>query len=147
MNIVKRLELWGDQHHPKWLDLLRIALGIFLCLKGIEFAKNMSVVMNLMTDAMPFGSFMMILIGHYVVFAHVIGGFLLATGLLTRFACILQIPILVGAILFVNAAHDMMRPFSELMLSVMILILLIYFLIIGSGPWSLDRALERSTSP
>jgi putative oxidoreductase len=143
MNIVQRLEHWGDRHHPKWLDLLRIALGVFLCLKGIEFATNMSVVMNLMTGNMPFGSFMMILIGHYVVFAHIMGGFLLAIGLLTRFACIIQIPILIGAIIFVNMT-DMLRPFSELFLSILILGLLIYFLIIGSGPWSVDAFIENS---
>ena len=42
MNLVQRLEQWGDRHHPKWMDFLRIALGIFLCLKGVEFATNMS---------------------------------------------------------------------------------------------------------
>ncbi len=144
MNIVQRLEHWGDHHHPKWLDLLRIALGVFLCLKGIEFATNMSVVMGLMNDNIPFSSFMMILIGHYIVFAHILGGFLLAVGLLTRFACAIQIPILLGAIIFINFSSDMMRPFSELFLTILVLLLLVYFLIIGSGPWSLDRAIERS---
>jgi uncharacterized membrane protein YphA (DoxX/SURF4 family) len=143
MNLVQRLEHWGDRHHPKWLDLLRIALGVFLCLKGIEFATNMSTVMNMMTGNMPFSSFMMILIGHYVVFAHIMGGFLLAIGLLTRFACLIQIPILIGAIIFINT-NEMLRPFSELFLSILILGLLIYFLIIGSGPWSVDAFIEKS---
>ena len=142
MNLVQRLEHWGDRHHPKWLDLLRIALGVFLCLKGIEFATNMSTVMNMMTGNMPFSSFMMILIGHYVVFAHIMGGFLLAIGLLTRFACLIQIPILIGAIIFINT-NEMLRPFSELFLSILILGLLIYFLIIGSGPWSVDAFIEK----
>ena len=143
MNLVQRLEHWGDRHHPKWLDLLRIALGVFLCLKGIEFATNMSTVMNMMTGNMPFSSFMMILIGHYVVFAHIMGGFLLAIGLLTRFACIIQIPILIGAIIFINT-NEMLRPFSELFLWILILGVLIYFLIIGSGPWSVDAFIEKS---
>lgn len=145
MNYVQRLELWGDRHHPKWLDLLRIALGIFLCLKGAEFATNMSTVMSLMQGNMPFSSFVMVLIGHYIVFAHVMGGFFLALGLLTRFVCLIQIPILLGAIIFINTSADMMRPFSELFLSILVLVLLIYFLIIGSGPWSLDRVIDRST--
>ena len=122
MNLVQRLEHWGDHHHPKWMDLLRIALGIFLCLKGIEFANNMSTVMNMISGTMPFSSFMMVLIGHYIVFAHIMGGFLLATGLLTRFACIIQIPILLGAIIFINLSHDMMKPFSELFLTIIILL-------------------------
>jgi len=145
MNYVQRLELWGDRHHPKWLDLLRIALGIFLCLKGIEFATNMGTVMSLMTGTMPFSDFIMIIIGHYIVFAHIMGGFLLALGLLTRFACLIQIPVLLGAIIFINISGAMMRPFSELFLSILILALLVYFLIIGSGPWSLDRVIEKST--
>ncbi|HEU4634526.1 MAG TPA: DoxX family membrane protein, partial [Flavisolibacter sp.] len=132
-------------HHPKWLDILRIALGIFLCLKGVEFATNMGAFMSLVTGVMPFSDFVMILIGHYVVFAHIMGGFLLALGLLTRFACSIQIPILMGAIIFVNVPHEMMRPFSEVFLSILILMLLIYFLIIGSGPWSLDRAIEKNS--
>ena len=36
-----------------------------------------------------------------------------------------------------------MRPFSELFLSIIVLLLLVYFLIIGSGPWSLDKAFEK----
>ena len=40
MNYVQRLEHWGEAHHPKYLDILRIALGIFLLLKGNVFANN-----------------------------------------------------------------------------------------------------------
>ena len=68
---------------------------------------------------------------------------MLATGLLTRLACLIQIPVLIGAIIFVNTS--MLQPFSELVLSILILILLIYFLVIGSGPWSLDRVINEST--
>jgi uncharacterized membrane protein YphA (DoxX/SURF4 family) len=145
MNMVRRLEQWGDHHHPKWIDLLRMALGVFLCVKGVEFATNMSTVMSLMNGNMPFSGFMMAIIGHYIVFAHILGGFLLATGLLTRFACIIQIPVLLGAIIFINLSPDIMKPFSELFLSILILGLLVYFLIIGSGPWSLDAAMEKSS--
>ena len=135
MNFLNRLELWGDSHHPKWLDFLRIALGIFLCYKGIAFLYNMSAMMNLMSTSVSFGSFALMLIGHYVVFAHVIGGFFLALGILTRFACIIQIPILLGAIFFINTT-DLFQPFSELLVSILVLLLLILFLIVGNGPLS-----------
>jgi putative oxidoreductase len=143
MNLVQRMEHWGDAHHPKWIDILRIALGVFLCLKGIEFATHMSLVMNLVAD-MPFSSFMVVILGHYIIYAHIMGGFLLAVGLLTRVAAIIQIPILLGAIIFVNYS-PVWRPFSELFLALFILLLLVYFLIIGSGPWSLDRVIERES--
>jgi uncharacterized membrane protein YphA (DoxX/SURF4 family) len=84
---------------------------------------------------------MLLILGHYVIFGHIMGGFMLAVGLLTRFAALIQIPILLGAIVFVNT--DLTNHFSEILLSIVVLILLIYFAIIGSGPWSLDRAFEK----
>src|SRR5687767_15550221 len=101
MNFLQRLEHWGDAHHPKWMDIVRISLGIFLCYKGVDFLLNMGELIGLMTST-AFGSFAYILAGHYVVFAHIIGGILLALGLFTRFACLIQLPILIGAVLFVN---------------------------------------------
>lgn len=132
MNYVERIEHWGEAHHPKWLDFVRIALGLFLLLKGVEFADNMNKLLNLMSN-LPFGNFMMIMMAHYVLFAHMLGGVLLATGLLSRFACIIQIPVLLTAI-FTNVFDQ----FSQLAIAVVILALLIYFLVIGSGRWSLD---------
>jgi uncharacterized membrane protein YphA (DoxX/SURF4 family) len=132
MNYVERLEHWGDAHHPKWLDFVRIALGLFLLLKGVEFANNMNQLMARMSS-LPFGNLMMVFLAHYVLFAHMLGGVLLTTGLLTRLACLIQIPVLIVAV-FTNIFHQ----FSELTLSLLVLVLLVYFLIIGSGRWSLD---------
>lgn len=136
MNAIQRIGHWGDTHHPKWVDLVRIILGIFLCYKGVEFVKDMSSVMNILTDKFTFGSFTLLLLGHYIAFAHVLGGVLLVLGMLTRFACLIQIPILLGAIFFVNAPEGLWQPFSDLWLSVLVLFLLVYFLIVGNGPWS-----------
>ena len=137
MNYIQRMEHWGDAHHPKWMDFIRIALGIFLLWKGVEFADNMNKLMALMSD-LPFGNFMMIILAHYVLFAHILGGVLLTTGLLTRFACVIQIPILLVA-LFLNIFNQ----FSEISLSFLVLVLLIYFLVIGSGRWSLDWYINK----
>jgi uncharacterized membrane protein YphA (DoxX/SURF4 family) len=136
MNFLRRLELWGDKHHPKWLDIIRIALGLFLCYKGVDVLLNMSEVTTRMANRAPFSSFAFLLAGHYAAFAHIIGGILLALGLFTRLACLIQIPVLLGAIFFLSTSKDMLRPYSELFLSIIILLLLIYFLIVGNGPWS-----------
>lgn len=142
MNLLHRLELWGDHHHPKWLDIIRIALGIFLCYKGFDFLQNMGLIMGQMSSKVPFGSFAFILLGHYVVFAHILGGIMLIVGMYTRFACLIQIPILLGAIFFVNIGGDMVRPYSELFISILVLVLLVYFMIIGNGAWSIKLAEE-----
>lgn len=132
MNYVQRIEHWGETHHPRWLDFVRMALGLVLVVKGVEFANNMDKLTNLMSG-LPFGNFMMVMLAHYVLAAYMLGGVLLTTGLLTRFACIINLPVLVAAI-----AMNVFQEFSELSVVVLILALIIYFMIIGSGRWSLD---------
>lgn len=144
MNILHRIEFWGEHHHPKWLDIIRIALGIFLCYKGIDFLMHMSKLTGLMANKAPFSSFAYLIAGQYVVFAHIIGGILLALGLFTRLACLIQIPILLGAVIFVTSNRDMLEPYSALFLSVLVLLLLIYFLIVGDGPLSFKIPEEES---
>jgi uncharacterized membrane protein YphA (DoxX/SURF4 family) len=145
MNFIERVERWGDTHHPKWLDVLRIALGLFLFIKGIEFLNNMSSMLNMLTTKMSFGSFTVVMLSNYIAFAHLLGGGLLVLGMLTRFACLIQIPILIGAIFFIaaNLSGTVMRPFSELALAILVLLLLVFFLIEGNGPWSFGRYLKE----
>ena len=137
MNLVQRVEHWGDAHHPQWLDIIRIALGAFLCFKGVEFLANMGTMLNLVTHRMGFGSFSSMLMSNYIAFAHLLGGILLILGVLTRFACIIQIPILLGAIFFVDLSPDMYRPFSEVLQSILVFLLLVCFLIVGNGKISM----------
>lgn len=137
MNYIERIERWGETHRPKWVDFVRIALGIFLLLKGVEFATHMNRLMLMIGD-LPFGNFMMTIVGQVVLFAHIIGGFFIATGLLTRLASLLQIPILIAAV-FTN----LFNQFSELSLSILVLALLVYFMITGSGRLSLDWYINR----
>jgi putative oxidoreductase len=136
MNLLHRLEYWGDRHHPRWMDFVRIALGAFLLYKGIDFLQNMSRLLSLMPNRPQFGDFAYLLAGHYVVFAHILGGILLILGLLTRAACLIQIPVLIGAVFFVSTNEEMLKPYSQLALSILVLLLLIYFLIAGNGPMS-----------
>jgi len=143
MNIIQRLEHWGDTHHPKWLDVIRIFLGMFLFLKGLDFINNMDVLGDMMTKSQFLGSIGAGLLAHFVVFAHLVGGLLIAFGLLTRFACIIQIPILLGAVIFINSSNGVFKPYAELWLSVLCLFLLIFFLIEGSGPISIDEYMRR----
>lgn len=137
MTILQRFEQWGDNHHPKWLDIIRILLGVFLFYKGIDFLQNLPTVKGELHNKTSFGEYTILLLGHYVVFAHIIGGILLTIGLFTRFACLIQIPVLLGAIIFINSGSSAVKPYSELFLSIIVLLLLFYFMVIGNGPWAL----------
>jgi putative oxidoreductase len=141
MDLLHRVEFWGDRHHPKWMDLIRIGLGLFLCVKGIQFPQQMSMLLSKMPNELSGNSFLLVLLSHYVLFGHLMGGILLMLGVFTRFACLIQIPILLGAIIFVNTSGDIWKPYSELYLSVLVLLLLFYFLIAGNGYFSCARFL------
>ena len=119
------------------LDLVRVALGVVLFIKGVEFMTNYEQ-MTLMTK--PFqgvpGSMMML---HYIVPAHFVGGFLIVIGLLTRWAIIAQLPILIGAIL-TNFLGEMNT--LNLILATLVFLVSIFFMIYGSGKHSADYYLK-----
>jgi len=143
MNLLQRLEYWGDRHHPRWMDIVRIALGIFLCYKGVDFISHMSDLVSLMYNNTSTAPFFYILAGHYAAAAHILGGIFLMLGVMTRLACLIQIPVLLGAVFFLSTNREMLRPYSELFLTLLVLLLLIYFLIAGNGPWSVKMEEEE----
>jgi uncharacterized membrane protein YphA (DoxX/SURF4 family) len=143
MNLLQRLEYWGDRHHPRWMDIVRIALGIFLVYKGVDFIGHMSDVVSVMYADTSTAPFFYILVGHYAAAAHILGGIFLILGVMTRLACVIQLPVMLGAIFFLSTNKEMLRPYSELFLSILVLLLLIYFLIAGNGPWSIKMEEEK----
>src|SRR5690606_4212115 len=80
---------------------------------------------------------------HYVAFVHIFGGFLIALGVLTRLSCLLQIPILLVAVFFVNLRQGFSYLNSELWLSLLSLILVIVFYIVGSGRFSMGEWMSQ----
>lgn len=104
---------------------------------------NMGSMLSLITNKMSFGSWTSMMMSNYIAFAHMLGGVLLILGVLTRFACLIQLPILLGAIFFVNS--DLYRPFSALILPVLTLLLLIMFLVLGNGKLSFLKSSEKAS--
>ena len=144
MNTVQKVEHWGDLHHAKWLDIIRIILGLVILFKGILFISQTDVQQDwiIQNNTFGFSGLMAVAVLHIVAFVHLVGGLLIAIGLVTRFAVVIQIPILIGAIFFVNLTRGFTFINSELWLSVIVLFLLIIFWIVGSGPYSVDSALK-----
>lgn len=143
MGTVTKIEHWADTHHPAWIDYIRIALGLFIFFKGIMFIGNTDRLMTMMTE-IDMG-FVNMAMAHYVAFAHLVGGLLIAMGLLTRFAIIFQLPILFFAVFFVNIKQGFLSVSNnlEFEISLIVLILLIVFLIYGSGKISIDEFMKN----
>jgi len=144
MNIAKRIGAWGDRHHPKILDIIRMVLGAFLFSKGVIFFNNAGYLRYLIIDSRSISSSptMISAILYYVTYMHILGGGLIFLGLYTRLWALLQLPIVFAAVFFVNITANYVN--SELWLSILTLALLTLFLVIGSGPFSLDQLLSRS---
>lgn len=145
MNIIQKVEHWGDLHHAKSLDIVRIALGLLILSKGIAFISQTNVQQEwiLQNNTFGFSGLMAVGLLHVVAFIHLVGGLLIIMGLVTRFAVVIQIPILIGAILFVNSTRGFSFLNSELWLSVIVLLLLVLFWVIGAGPYSVDYLMKQ----
>jgi len=143
MNLIHKIEKWGDNHHPKFLDVIRIALGVFLFLKGLGFMDNTAMLRSIIenrSDISVSPDLLMALV-YYVTFVHLVGGTLIAMGILTRFSSVMQIPVVFGAVFFVNIFQS---PFNtDLLSSVIALIFLAVFAVIGSGKLSLENYLKN----
>jgi len=141
MYLIDKIDAWSERHHPKWIDFLRILLGLILIAKGCYFIIHTDSLIFMLRQTnvhlVPVG------IAHYIAMAHIVGGIMITVGLLTRVSVLSQIPILIGAVFFVNLPNGIVSGSSETELSVLVLFLLIFFLIEGSGPFSVDNYIKK----
>ena len=133
MNSVKELNKWANTHTYLPIDLLRVALGIFLFIKGIFFITNIQYLADLISPIDKIGGGMFLI--HYIAPAHMVGGIMIVFGLLTRWAIIAQLPILAAAVIinFMGEMHS-----QNLLLALITLAICVFFLFYGSGKHSAD---------
>jgi uncharacterized membrane protein YphA (DoxX/SURF4 family) len=127
--------------NPVWMDGLRILLGLFLFVKGISFLNNSSDVFYLLSQQESLEHLKKASL-FFSVF-HIIGGLMIAFGFLTRFALLIQIPILIGAVFIVNTQNGLTLDNVELWVSAAVLALMLFFMIVGPGRYSVDHKLLR----
>jgi uncharacterized membrane protein YphA (DoxX/SURF4 family) len=143
MTTLQQIRDWGTTHHPRWLVIVRVGLGLFLFAKGITFMHNATVLDRLLYGSASLAENQTHWLPILITWANLLTGTLLIIGLWTRTMALLQLPILVGAIAF-NAQRDVFAPESELILAILTLLLVIFFLIEGSGPLSLDAYFKKN---
>ncbi|HYG02390.1 MAG TPA: DoxX family protein [Chryseosolibacter sp.] len=146
MSVATDVERWGDSHRPGFLDIFRIALGLYITYKGFHFITNMDEIE--MTASGVNLWFAGAALAHYVIFAHILGGPLIAFGLFTRIACWLQLPVLIGAVILVNYPKGFLSVGNhmELELSIIVLVGLVVFIIFGAGRYSIDAIGRRDVT-
>ena len=125
---------------PRWLTIVRIALGLILFWKGINFIRDSSDL-HLMLQRMSIGVVdkNSVWIEFLITYINLLGGLFIIVGLFTKTSSIILIPILISVVFFVNTRHGLNQSTFELVLSAIVLILLILFSIKGSGILSADE--------
>lgn len=124
---------WFNNNNDLAYSFIRIFLGAALFVRGIILLSNPAAISELAGLNNLYWWF------SYITIIHLVCGFLLTIGLLTRIAALLQIPILIGAVFFIHINQGLMSGGQSLELAVLVLLLLILYFIFGSGSLSLDN--------
>lgn len=126
------------------LTFLRVVLGFILIWKGFNFINDTQLAKSLIEQT-GIGLFSRSadVLTFIVAYLSLFCGVCIAVGLFTRVAAIIQIPILIVAILFVQIRNIPENNTFELLLAIVAFILLILFAISGSGMLSADRYFKR----
>ncbi len=144
MKDTKQLNHWIKTHGDIALDFVRIYLGIGLIIKAIYFMGHNDYLLQLM-DTNGSLWFAPALMQHYLILAHLCGGICLLLGLFTRFAAVIQIPILFSALFYVHMPKMVasMEARQNVEFDGLVLFLLILISIYGAGRLSLDYWLGK----
>jgi uncharacterized membrane protein YphA (DoxX/SURF4 family) len=145
MRLINHTDKWDDSDGPTIFDLLRIFLGIVLFVKGVEFIRYNHVVTDIieqskLTGALPTGAVLL-----YIVLVHLAGGLGITLGIFTRFFCLLQLPVLAGAVYLTiwPAGQLVLLPYSNSWLVYTVAVLLVFFFLEGSGSWSVYGGFKK----
>ena len=134
---------WIQSHVDIVIDLVRMYLGVGLFVKGLYFLMHKEEMLKLLEgpDSVVFAQGA---VAHYVIPVHLVGGLLLAIGLLTRLAALAQMPILIGAVFYLwlpQALFFEQRQSFEF--AALVLFLLVLIFVYGGGRFSVDHLLTR----
>jgi putative oxidoreductase len=148
MKSLTKIQTWSDGHRSKWTDFFRVALGLTLIWKGIEFILNLDALDLFLrdtgiTDKIGI-SVSITLLAQLIIILHLIGGVCIAFSMHTRLFCLLNLPVLLGAVFFVNLRQNMFKPYAELWLSLLVLLAIICFLIIGDSVTTVEHEKEAA---
>lgn len=133
-------------YKPRWLTLLRVVLGIIILVKGFSFFQDSASLTSMLQstgfDVMNNNA---TAISFFITYFNLLGGVFIIAGLFTKWVSLLQIPLIIGAIVFVNSKAGISFSNTELSLSMLVLVLLIVFVKKGSGNISADEFFRTYT--
>jgi putative oxidoreductase len=142
MNIPGKISAWDDKY-PFLFTVLRVMLGLILAIRGIFFVTSIQPLFHLIKSSNLSELNINMALAFFICWVHILGGTFIILGFLTKISAWAQIPILLGAIFFINLNSRLSHGYSELLLSVFVLILSTWFALAGGGKISMDNYAKR----
>jgi len=142
MNLPAKIYSWDDKY-PFLFVILRVALGLILTIRGLYYLTTIQPLFYLIKGSRLSRLNMNMPLALFVCWVHILGGTFIILGFLTKISVWAQIPIILGAIFFINLNNGIPHSFPELLLSVFVLMLLILFAFAGGGKFSMDQYAKK----
>jgi uncharacterized membrane protein YphA (DoxX/SURF4 family) len=127
--------LIAENRDMAW-DSVRIFLGFALVVKGFAYLFDHRALAEVMTETgVPFAGPGF---AEFVALVHITGGLMMTFGLLTRIGAAIQIPNVLGAVLFVHLKKGLFTEGQTLEFTMLVLFLLCLITVVGAGRLSID---------
>jgi putative oxidoreductase len=135
MKSLINIRIWGE-NHPKWVDYLRIILGLILIWRGVSFLLNLDLLdlylkESGLDDTLGL-SISINFLAQLIVILNVFGGICIALNIYARMFSLFNLPVLIGAVFFVNMRQDAFRPHSQFWIPLLVLLCIISFLLLDN---------------
>ena len=136
MKSLTSIRIWGE-NHPKWVGYLRITLGFVLIWRGVSFLLNLNLLDLYLKetgiDDLSLGlSISINFLAQLIVILNVFGGICIVLNIYARMFTLYNLPILVGAVFFVNMRQDAFSAHSQFWIPLVVLICIISFLLLDN---------------
>lgn len=135
------LDIWEKKHHPDWIDALRIVSAIIIEVRTLLFISNTAYALRFL-EAHHAGAGAAI-ITYATGSVILLGSALIFLGLMTRIASVTLIPFMIISVILSSSFSNGFALTSDLLLSVIILFLLVFYFVEGSGKFSVDRIIQN----
>jgi putative oxidoreductase len=138
-----RFQEWAQLHPDLFMDAIRMYLGLGLIIKGLYIMNHQEQFTRFLEgNAMPMG---LLTVAHYVIPAHFAGGLMLLLGFGTRIAAVVQLPLLIGALLYIYLpSFSTLELRQDMEFSALVLFLLGLIAVHGPGRYSVDNVVQRN---
>ena len=139
-----RFREWAHLHPDLFMDAIRIYLGLGLIIKGLYIMHNQDQFAQFLDggNAMPLK---ILTVAHYVIPAHFAGGLMLLLGFGTRIAAVAQLPLLIGALLYVYfPRYSALELRQDMEFTALVFFLLALIVVHGPGRYSVDYVVQRN---